>query len=259
MADVKMPESIPCGFDLAWQGPCKKPSTNGWCTEHEKARCVSCSEKATRQCDATLGALVCGRSLCSHCTHTPLDTGADHITKEAAEAIRNDQRTAGEATVASRKNPVQRMDDKLGVPLNLFEFMKRPVPGFEQKMLYWLELDHGLMGAFPAVIHEERRVIFMTDITLVRRVWKTMRWRRSKIRENMAYVNAEGTVAYLVRKDAEESLPQPVLTEEEFNELLGRNPQPFQWAPGLYGAGSFSTKEQFDRFIDNAMCHYAVA
>ncbi len=75
MADIqipKMPAHTPCLFQMAWVGQCKKPSDNGWCTEHEKEKCVVCGKQATHSCDYTGSSpFVCGAKLCATCGHEP--------------------------------------------------------------------------------------------------------------------------------------------------------------------------------------------
>lgn len=76
MADVKMPKSIPCKFDQAWIGKCRKPSTNGWCSKHEKLKCAVCGKQATHECEHTGSSpFVCGEKLCDSCKHEPFIPG----------------------------------------------------------------------------------------------------------------------------------------------------------------------------------------
>src|SRR4051812_43105570 len=90
MADVKMPESVPCKFDAKGWAPCKKPSTNGFCSKHEKEKCVSCGEQALRSCDAGMGGLSCGSSLCDTCKHSMEDS--THVVKEVYDVQVREQR-----------------------------------------------------------------------------------------------------------------------------------------------------------------------
>lgn len=60
-----------CQFDKCWIGRCKDPAdASGYCSEHRQAKC-SCGRQATHDCEATIGAFVCGRLLCGrcHCHH----------------------------------------------------------------------------------------------------------------------------------------------------------------------------------------------
>ena len=67
-----------CKFDLAWQGPCNKPTVEGsdYCEEHKGVECVSCGAQATHQCGETMG-LVCGYDLCDDCTHSTQSNGCN--------------------------------------------------------------------------------------------------------------------------------------------------------------------------------------
>lgn len=143
MADVKMPESIPCQFDKGGWAPCRKPSTNGWCSKHEKAKCISCGRQAHRPCDEGMGGLSCGALLCKTCEHGPDGT---HITREVAEANRRRERAEEEATKASRTSKEQRMHAELDVPLNRLELLKGDKSAWEIREYYFLQLEHGLMG-----------------------------------------------------------------------------------------------------------------
>jgi hypothetical protein len=87
MADVKMPESTPCQFDAKGWAPCKKPSDNGWCSEHEGLKCSSCGGQAVTNCDAQIFGLACGEPLCADCTHSYIGD-ATHVTKAVAEELR---------------------------------------------------------------------------------------------------------------------------------------------------------------------------
>lgn len=64
-ADPPTPLSVTgtCGFDEAWVGPCKNALP---CKTHDEQVC-KCGRKATQNCSATLGPLVCGMPLCGRC------------------------------------------------------------------------------------------------------------------------------------------------------------------------------------------------
>lgn len=60
-----------CAFQLAWRGPCAAPTLETYCAEHSGRRC-QCGAVATRECDATMGPLVCGVYICDVCKHESL-------------------------------------------------------------------------------------------------------------------------------------------------------------------------------------------
>lgn len=59
-----------CLFSKAWIGRCNEDALDGGyvCEEHAEKKC-SCGRQAIRDCDATVGAFVCGRLMCGECTH----------------------------------------------------------------------------------------------------------------------------------------------------------------------------------------------
>lgn len=234
MADVKMPESTPCIFDKGWGVKCGKPSTNGCCSEHEKLKCTCCGKKATRNCPETMGALCCGAPLCNECTHSP--TGSSHVTQEVAEEQSKTILAEMEAVEASRTSPIQRIDDT-GCPLNLFELLKGDESSYEIKPGFFAQLDHHLMGFFPAIFAEDRkRVVVTLSRELMIKVLETLPPRKFRIGENLFYVFKDHGVAYANIDDKESSTPDRYLTEEEFLKLTADGKKPFKWAPGLIGA-----------------------
>lgn len=81
-----------CRFVEAWVGKCEEVPAAGFdmCEKHKGRICVSCKQKAVRNCEHT-SALVCGADLCATCTHGILMPGAPysfmgmgggHVTKE---------------------------------------------------------------------------------------------------------------------------------------------------------------------------------
>lgn len=70
-----------CLFDLAFRGPCGKPTEAGkFCEEHAAKKCISCGEPATREC-STAYQFVCGFPLCDNC----VDNGRGGHVRRAAK------------------------------------------------------------------------------------------------------------------------------------------------------------------------------
>jgi hypothetical protein len=62
-------KNVQCEFDIAWVGRCKEPAgKTGFCVEHTSRRCT-CGRQAVRECEATIGAFVCGHLTCGKCRH----------------------------------------------------------------------------------------------------------------------------------------------------------------------------------------------
>lgn len=60
-----------CVFDMAWVGKCQKATVLGkrFCSEHVKEKCYSCGKQAFSDCEATIGAFVCGQPQCKAHRH----------------------------------------------------------------------------------------------------------------------------------------------------------------------------------------------
>jgi hypothetical protein len=59
-----------CIYECAYWGPCKQESGDlDFCVHHVGVICSGCKKPAVRECEATLGALCCGRPLCLTCYH----------------------------------------------------------------------------------------------------------------------------------------------------------------------------------------------
>ena len=183
---------------------------------------------------------MCGRPLCATCKHDY--TTGRHITKEAADEQRRIRKKEKDACIASRTSPDRRMNDELGVPLNLFELLKGDwrADGFELRTIYYLVLDHHLMGQIPAILSsDEERIIFTVDLQLLERVWHSIDQRPAKLRSVTAYVNVDLGIAYLESersKEREGRRAERLLTSAEYKALVGEaTGHPFVWARGLIG------------------------
>lgn len=241
MPDVKTPKTIPCKFD---HGRCGKPTDNGLCTRHSKTRCVSCGKQATQSCDHPMGGLVCGSPLCGTCKHVD----DKHVTRSVASRIHRQKKAEEDAKVASRKSKEQRIDPKLNIPMNLFELLKGDwkSKGWILSKIYLMELEHGLMGFFPALVAScDKRVVITTDLRLLEKVWKIIEPVSARLSCHVAYVNEDLVFAYVDESDQydrENSGPLPILNEVEFKELSD-DKEPFVWAPGLLGGSSMSRSD----------------
>lgn len=99
--------------------------------------------------------------------------------------------------------------------------------------VFFLELQHSLMGFFPACFDKEKRIVFTTEKELILEVWKTLSPRRSKLQEVLFYVHKTEPVGYEAEPhylSKEDCKPDQLLTVEEFKKLL---PGDLRWANGL--------------------------
>lgn len=121
-------------------------------------------------------------------------------------------------------------------PANLCEVVTGDQVGYQLRVAYSLELTHGLMGYFPAIVAEEDRTILILEKDLLETVWKMLSPRRSQVNEDLVYANSEGTQAFLVGgRNALSGTPMSLLTRAEFEQLTASGENPFKWTPGLVG------------------------
>lgn len=235
MADVKMPEFLDCKFDEKGWGHCKKPSTNGWCSEHEDIKCASCGQHGVRSCDAQMGGLGCGATLCDTCQH---GRDGDHVTAEVyrtqMEEMSVFERTGQESErmLASRGVPK-------GLPRNLAELLSTVErQNYTLKTCYYLELKHGLMGTFPAILKDTEVVVLVSEKELILSVWKSLKPNDSRVVPWEYMTDEKVGVAYPMQIGEEQrhSLPLKLFTREEVEKLFVEDKNPFKWETGLIGA-----------------------
>ena len=250
MATVEMPKSVPCQFNAGGMAPCEKPSDNGLCSEHENLKCCCCGKKALRSCETGMGGLCCGSPLCPNCQH-----GEDgiHVTA-AVYAKQINEREKFEDTGEESPQMLAKRGLPIGLPRNLKEILDGDRKGWTNKLCWALEISHGLMGFFPAIVEATNVMVLVSDKPSIFRIWKSLKPRWSKLIECECIVNDEGTVAYAMRiksdEDKKSSLPQKLFSVTEIEELFKKNPTPFRWAPGFFG--SETDAEQFKWIIEKA-------
>lgn len=198
-----------------------------------------------------MGGLGCGAPLCATCQHSE----SGHVTKAFADKAHAARKAEETATVASRTSGEQRMHPALGVPLNSFEFLKADTTGYAPATVYHAELKHGLMGYFPAIFSGTKRIVYTTDIALMRRVWELLPRRDAVLRSLVAHVNPERGIGYFFPSEQalqEESGPLQLLTEKEFDEIVELPSVPFDWSRGLMGGGQLSAAAHMAGFDQQA-------
>jgi hypothetical protein len=133
-------------------------------------------------------------------------------------------------------------------PANLKDLKedKEAFSRYQIKSCYYLELVHGLMGFFPAIINGTKRMIVTTDKDLIVKIWEKLSPRKSKMNDDFFYVHEDGLVGYPAKHwtgDDSKSIACHLMAEEEFEILTN----PFEWAPGLIG--SDMSHEEFIKTI----------
>lgn len=108
---------------------------------------------------------------------------------------------------------------------------------------YLYELDHTLMGFFPAVVAGTGEIVVCLDPILLERVKDRLPRRRCKRVKFLALVSGDGTYGYDLSSGTIESATSfHILTHDEFERCVSQE-RPFKWAPGLIS--NDMTREEF--------------
>ncbi len=127
------------------------------------------------------------------------------------------------------------------IPKNLGEMIEKDLAGFQLVKGYFLELEHGLMGFFPAIIASSEKIVVCSDILLLKKVWELLPKRPAKLREVLLLADVEQRFGFDVQSQyREKAEPVHILSTGEFSEL-SQKPDSFKWSPGL-----LSLKKEFD-------------
>jgi hypothetical protein len=249
MADVVIPKSIPCKFDEKGWAPCKIPSTNGLCSKHEKAKCVSCGGQALRSCDEGMGGLACGADLCLTCQHSM--EGGTHVTKQVYKAqMREEAELSQTGKESERMLALRGVPTDVELPRHLEELLRAKSEDFNLAVCYILRIKHGLMGEFPAILKDSRIAVITPDKDAIVRIWSSLSPRDSEIISDFWMIYPKIGVGYRMchdRSEQKQSKPYKIFSKEEIDLLFANTKKPFAWAPGLIG-GSIS-QQHFDTII----------
>ncbi len=119
------------------------------------------------------------------------------------------------------------------IPATLGDVMNKDLSGFQQIQVYYLELEHGLMGFFPALISETGEIVVCLNKELLEKVKKLLPRRRCKQGQLQILANTEGCYGFEVgNPSGDKTKPLHILTEKEFTQRSSEE-RPFKWAPGL--------------------------
>ena len=133
----------------------------------------------------------------------------------------------------------------MNLPKTYRELIRGNHDGWQVEIAYYLELDHTLMGQFPALIAGTERVVITLDQSLLEKVRLLLPKRRSKVSSGNFIVNHQIGYGYPVWENAR---PRQLFTEAEFDAMIANNPHPFAWAPGLIGDDM--SDEEFRRMLE---------
>jgi len=141
-------------------------------------------------------------------------------------------------------------------PGTMQDIMNKDLAGFQLATVFYAELEHGLMGFFPAIIKEPDEPVICLDQALLAKVLEKLSKRRFKINTLIALVNLEGQFGFDIRNDQrKKTQPLHILTETEFAKLIAEKEEPFGWARGL--VGNDMTPKEFRETLELALAQAA--
>ena len=119
--------------------------------------------------------------------------------------------------------------------LRLKDIIGKTLPDYELAKGYCLSIDlGGLWGFYPALIAKTEKMVVCLDKRLLRKVWKLLPQRGSKIDELLLLVNLKESFGFNFENNKkEEAEALHILSEGEFHCLTREQEQPFKWSPVL--------------------------
>jgi len=145
----------------------------------------------------------------------------------------------------------------VSIPEDLKEVLCRDLRGYSLRIGFSVELQHGLMGYFPAVISRTKVPVVVFDLNLLMRVWMTLNPLLSKPTPCLYYHNKTQNIAFEVSGRTDEyalshsqSPPVVPLTGDELRRLFVEYDRPFEWKLGLSGRPEMGEQEFRDRIKD---------
>ena len=129
----------------------------------------------------------------------------------------------------------------------LSDFFGRDLAGWKIGYCYLLELEHGLMGSFPAITVEGKEVVVVTTKRLLKEVWDKLKKRSAKITSLLAIGNASEGLAFNLEGIGDKGQAKPMrLFEGPELHFMCKQANPFEWAPGLAGGSTLIQEPNFD-------------
>lgn len=114
----------------------------------------------------------------------------------------------------------------------LADLLGHDLAGWQIGRCHFLELDHDLVGRFPAV-DENMKIVFTLDKSALEKVWKQLERRHAKITSLMAVVHPASGVAFSLENYLSgETKPFRIFSAEAIESLCQKKDS-VRWAPGL--------------------------
>jgi hypothetical protein len=131
-------------------------------------------------------------------------------------------------------------------PKKLKDLLKQDLKGWQIRYAYLLEINHGLMGCFPALIAETGEEVIVLERPFLESVWKRLEARPAKVTSLLVVVHPESGVAFnLDSYEGEQTGPLRIIPKAEI-ERLCRLDNPFRWKPGTIGGSRYAHPPDFN-------------
>lgn len=114
----------------------------------------------------------------------------------------------------------------------LADLFGHDLSGWQIGQCHFLELDHGLMGTFPA-IGQDKEIIVTLDRRALERVWKQLERRPAKVTSLMVVAHPASGVAFNLENYCKGDTEPLRIFSAEAIEALCRKKDAVRWAPGL--------------------------
>ena len=112
------------------------------------------------------------------------------------------------------------------------DLLNKDLAGWQIMPCYYLELEHSLMGSFPAIRTQDNVIILVTDKALLKKVWDRLPPRSARINKlPKCLVHAETGITFLLggqHFDWRNLYPLKIFSSTEIDCLDNIN-----WRPGL--------------------------
>lgn len=127
-------------------------------------------------------------------------------------------------------------------PATLGGLFGKDLAGWQITPGHFLELQHGLMGTFPAILDDssgdgDGEMVLVIDKRLLRQVWDRVPRSKAKITTILVVANTELGVAFFLGENfrPEQGQALKLFSAKDIAKLCEKR-SPFRWAPGLFGA-----------------------
>lgn len=149
--------------------------------------------------------------------------------------------------------------------MNHQELFGQDLSDWKLAMAYQLELQHSLMGFFPAILADvpaDEELFICLDKDLLIEIAKLLPKRRFQVTKFKVLANENKGIAFDLkvvsrtesRFEKITDTDLPILTSAKFNKIVSEAQNgkcPFKWAPGLIS--SDMTQEEFEETLKSAL------